>query len=294
MSRTDGISFSEFSERWLSWYASVRYKSTGYREYESLIRNHLAPAFSSLSLTELTTDRIQRYTAERLASGLSPRTVKNHVLLLRRMLQTAQSWQLIDGNAAMAVALPRQEKTEMRFLTPDQMDALIAATPQHWRLLIALACLTGMRKGEILALQWDCVDIDRRQLTVIRSMRAGTVHDVKTAASKATIPMHADLVPMFQQRLSVSPPDCPFVLSKSDGNPLSDSKPNRVLAHALQSAQLPSCRFHDLRHSWATAHIHAGTPLKTIQHLGRWKTAQTLLDEYGHLMPEEGPMAQDG
>lgn len=284
MSRTDGISFLEFSERWLSWYASVRYKSTGYREYESLIRNHLAPAFSSLPLTNLTTDLIQRYTAEKITSGLSPRTVKNHVVLLRRMLQTAHDWQLVGDNAAMLVALPRQEKAEMRFLTPAQMNALIEATPSSWRLLIALACLTGMRKGEILALQWECVDITRRQITVMRSMRGGVIHDVKTPTSRAAIPVPEPLVALLSLRRSMSP-DTALVFCRADGSPLADSKPNRVLMTALNNGGLPRVRFHDLRHSWVMAHVASGTPLTTIQRLGRWKTAQTLVDAYGHWLP---------
>ena len=75
---------------------------------------------------------------------------------------------------------------------------------------------------------------------------------------------------------------------RSDGRHLSDSTPNRVLDRALVKAGLPHIRFHSLRHSWAVAHIRAGTDIKTLAHLGRWSSTQTLLETYAHVMPAIG------
>ena len=79
-----------------------------------------------------------------------------------------------------------------------------------------------------------------------------------------------------------------LVFCKADGSPLSDATPNRVLDRALAAAYLPSMRFHDLRHSWAVAHLRAGTDVKTLAALGRWSSPTTLLETYAHVIPTIG------
>jgi integrase len=119
-------------------------------------------------------------------------------------------------------------------------------------------------------------------------MRRGVTSDVKSPASRAAVPVPESLVPLLEERRAVAPNPDGLVFCRADGSPLPDSKPNAVLNAALQSAGLPHIAFHGLRRSWVMAHIEAGTPVKTIVTLGRWKSAQTFLDEYAIYLPATG------
>ena len=242
------MSFGDFAVSWLATWAVVRLKESAYREYESVVRLHLAPAFGNLGLDEVTTYRIQVYVADKMAAGLAPRSIKNHVIILKRVLSTAVDYGLLLKNQVDKVAPPRVERSEMRFLAPAHLRELIEATPPSWRLLIALPALCGLRKGELLALTWDDIDIQAMTICITKSIRGGVVSTPKTSSSVGQIPLPESLLPLIEQRRRQAGGHR-LVFCKTDGSPLSDATPNRILARALVDAHLPAVRFHDLRHS---------------------------------------------
>ena len=286
-SKVGAVSFRDFCVSWLATWAIVRLKASGYREYESIVRVHLAPAFGELMLDEVSVYRIQTYVACKIAAGLAPRSVKNHVIVLKRILSTAVDHGMIIENPVDKVAMPRIERSEMSFLTPDQLRRLIEATPPSWRLLISLSALCGLRKGEVLALTWDDIDLEATTLSVNKSTRGGIVSTPKTWASFSAVPLPESVSSLIAQRRRQAGGHS-LVFCKADGSPLSDTTPNRILAKALTTAGLPSIRFHDLRHTWAVAHLRAGTDIKTLAALGRWSSPTTLLETYAHVIPSIG------
>lgn len=289
------VTFKEFADAWLRDWSATRTKSTGRDEYAGILDNHLIPAIGDRCLGDLSTADLQRYVSDKVAEGYSPRTVSNHVRLLRRMFKSAVKQSVMKSNPALDVELPKSASAEVDFLLPEEIQRCIEAASPSWRLLIALPCLSGARKGEVLGLKWDCVSIDAGTITFKRSLRKGVLHEVKTAASKATVPMAESLISLFEARKAKVPdPIRGFVFCTKEGSPLSDARPNKVLAAALARAGLKKVRFHDLRHSWVAAHIAAGTPVKAIQELGRWRSAQTLLDVYSHLLASTRKEAVDG
>ena len=281
------VTFADFAISWLATVAVVRLKASGYREYESIIRVNLVPAFGELSLSEVSTQRIQVYVAGKMASGLAARTVKNHIIVLKRILGTAVDYGLIAADPVDRVAMPRIERSEMSILTLEQIRQAIGATPSSQRLLIAMPALCGLRKGEALALEFDDIDTCAMTISINKSMRGGTVSTPKTARSVSMVPLPESLVPLIDQGRRQAGGHR-LVFCKSDGTPLTDATPNRVLARSLAAAGLPSIRFHDLRHSWAVAHLKAGTDIKTLAQLGRWSSTTTLLETYAHVLPAMG------
>lgn len=277
--------FGPFAISWLATWAAVKLKASAYREYESVTRRHLIPAFGSLRLDELGPDRVQGYVASRIIEGLAPRTVDNHVIILKRILGVAVGYGLIPENPVDLVARPRSERAEMKFLRPSELQQLIAATPEPWRLLIALPALVGLRKGECLALLGSDFDLDACTVSITKSMRAGIVSSPKTRWSVGACPFPQSLRSLIARRRTSG---SALIFSKRDGSPLSDATPNRVLGRALEAAGLPQIRFHDLRHSWAVAHLRAGTDVKTLAALGRWSSPMALLETYAHVIPTIG------
>ena len=260
-------SLADFSISWLATWAVVKLKASAFREYESVVRRHLVPAFGHRRLDAITTEDIQVYVAGKIEAGFAPRTVDNHVIVLKRILGTAVDYGLIGENPVKKVARPRYERPEMRFLAPGQVRELLDAVEPAWRLLIALPVLCGLRKGEVLGLMWDDIDIESMQIRVNKSMRGGIITSPKTPMSISTIPLPESLLPLIERRRKQAG-DHELVFSKRDGSPLADATPNRVLERALVAAHFPRVRFHDLRHSWAVAHLRAGTDIKTLTALG--------------------------
>lgn len=290
------IKFEQYCTQWLHDYARVRLKQSTYKEYESYTRVHLVPFFGQLRLCDITSQKVQQYIALK-ADSLSAKTVRNHLVVMKKMMATAVDWQLLQRNPATAVTLPRVLQPEIAFLTPEQMHAMIDATPEESAPLIVLACLTGMRKGEIIGLKWDCIDFDAGTVTVKRSVYAALLQEPKSKRSVRVLPMPnalSDLLAIEFERLS--PHQTAFVFG--DGKvPMANSLPNRILARALQEAGLPSITFHGLRHSFVAAHIAAGTPMKAIQEMAGHASITTTMDRYGHLLPhtkeEAGRAIQD-
>lgn len=285
MSRqASGVAFAEFSRTWLATWAIVRLKASGYREYETIVRLHLVPEFGELRLSETTPEAIQSWVASLISGGVAPATARNRLLVLKRVLETAFEYGLISENPVDSVAFPRVERQEMKYLTPAEVRRLLDATPESWRLLLALPALCGLRKGECLALEWSDIDTDAMTISVSKTMKSGRVTSPKTSSSRSIVPVPVTTLSSLTAQRRRRAGDHRLVFCKSDGRPLSDATPNRVLSRALEKAGLPHIRFHDLRHSWAVAHIQAGTDLKTLAHLGRWSSPESLLQTYSHVI----------
>lgn len=279
--------FSEFALQWLATRAVVELKTSAFIEYSSIVRRHLIPEFGPTPLRDLTPQHIQEWIAASIASGASPRTVRNRVIVLRRIFDTAVDYGVVSRNVARLVGSIHIEPRDKKYLSPEQIRMLLAATPSSWRLLLALPALCGLRKSECLALKFDDISPGSMNMRITKSLRAGVVTCTKTSASVSSVPLPESLLSLIEQRRRRAGGH-KLVFCRSDGLPLSDATPNRVLSTALKRAGLPHIRFHDLRSSWAIAHLQAGTDIKTLTALGRWSSPTTLLETYAAFIPSVG------
>lgn len=280
------LTFEEFSRQFVTDYCDVRLKPSTRKEYRSYIDTHLVPFFGQRRLADITTRDIQAYVGEKTRQGrLAPKSIRNHLVVLKRMMAVALEWEVLKTNPALKVTAPRVPRPEIKFLSPAEMQRLIAATDEEHRLLIATACLVGARKGELLALKHDAVSIPDRTITIKRTLYAGEIQEPKSQKSIRVLPMPDVLVPMYESQLPAAQPDG-FVFSTAAGQPLANGTPNRVLKRALKAAGLDeSVTFHGLRHSFIAAAIQARIPLKVIQELAGHSSITITMDRYGHLLP---------
>jgi hypothetical protein len=168
-----GPTVREFLEDWLAQSAPTRRTTTSV-SYERCVRDHVMPFLGELSLGELGADRVRTWEADllrkprRFREGtLSSTTVRYCHRLLRRALQDALRWGLIDRNPCDAVVPPRPAQSEMRIWTPGEVQRFLAFVGDDrlaamWRLFL----VTGMRRGEVAGLRWVDVDLDRGRLAV--------------------------------------------------------------------------------------------------------------------------------
>lgn len=283
------VTFAAFAALFLADYCQVALKPVTVKEYRGYLDKYLVPSFGNMRMSAIRPEHVQQHVSRLVREGrLASKSIRNQMTPLRRMFTVAQQWGYADSNPAKGIALPRRERKEMAFLTAIQMRGLIEATEPRWRGIIALACLCGLRKGEVLGLTWDSVLWDEHRLYIRRSLWGGQLQEPKTLGSAAKVPMPRRLEDLLLERMTVSPAsEMNLVFCRDDGSPLRPDFVNRgILEPALRHAGLPRVTFHGLRHSFVAAHIMAGTPIKVIQELARHTSIQTTLDRYGHLTME--------
>lgn len=283
------VPFGEFVGRWLERVAPLRYKPTALSEYRSLLRLHLLPYFGHVDLGEISPEMVERYLAHMRERGFAPRSLRNHLAVLRAVLRAAEAHGLVPENVALKALPPRLERREQRFLTPEELRAVLCAASEPWAPLLALPIYTAARAGETLALRWSSVSFEQRRISFVTSMRGGVEYTVKTVASRASVHMADELVPYLEYRRERAfDPVSGFVFGKGDGSALGDSAPGAALKKACIRVGIEPCGFHTLRHSAIAALIATGAHPLTVSRFARHASIETTMDVYGHLMASAG------
>lgn len=184
-------STSAFLSEWLAVVKNTVAPGT-FERYEQYIRVHALPALGRIKLGRLTPQHFQRLYQEKLAAGLSPTTVNHLHTVLHGAFAEAVRWGLVPRNVVALVRPPRKANVEIVALTVEEARALLAAAAgNRFEALFILALKTGMRRGELLALHWDDVDLDKRVLQVRGTLRRTgeglTFGTPKTAASRRKV-----------------------------------------------------------------------------------------------------------
>jgi integrase len=179
------ITFAAFADKWLAEYAKAHTKRATFQGYESYLKTHLKPAFGPLALTAIRADTVQGYIAAKLAAGAKPKSVKNHLVMLKGLFRHAVKWGYLKTSPAGEVKAPRVEREEMDFLTPGEVAHLLTARvktegkPESewppairpgWYVPIKFAIFTGLRQGEQFALRIGDIDFHAGQVRVRRSL----------------------------------------------------------------------------------------------------------------------------
>jgi integrase len=267
----------------------------------------VVPALGKTPLADLRPHHIQAYYVEALKSGrtdgtggLSPRTVAYHHRILSEALEQAVRQNLLVRNPAKMVDPPRPKRAEIGMLAAEDIRRFLqaAAESEYFGLLVA-ALYTGARLGELLALQWRNVDLDKRTMTITHTLyRTGSewhLKEPKSARSRRQIVMPASLASnLLEHRKTLEAERAAmggvltaedFVFGQLNGKPRDERSVNRGFDRVLRNAGLRHIRFHDLRHTHASLLLKAGVHPKVVsERLGHGSVSFTL-DVYSHVMP---------
>jgi integrase len=172
---SENLTVGDYLDRWLgALEGSVRTRT--WRRHEEVVRLHLKPMIGGVKLDKPNALQVQNVYSEKLNAGLSPRSVEIIHVALHKALKQAVRWSLVPRNVAEAVTPPRPPKREITPLAQQQIRALLEAARNHeLYALWVLACTTGMRNGELLAVQWRDIDLEAGTLQVKRTVFDGKV-----------------------------------------------------------------------------------------------------------------------
>ena len=288
--------FKDVIDAWKeSW--GARLSPTTARRYEQIVALYLLPEFGNRPIGAITHEAVQRY-VNRLATdpSIAPGTVRNVYAVLRNAMNKAVRMGLARVNPCTAIDLPRSPREEMLFLTAGEVAAVADAITGYYKTLVYTAAYTGLRAGELLALQRQDVDLLRGTLHVRRALKdvGGRLSfgPTKTYATR-TIALPRFLREMLGEHLAQplsggNGPDA-LVFPSQTGLPLRHQLfYRRHFKPAVRRALPPGkhgLRFHDLRHTCAALSIAAGAHPKLISARLGHSSVTITLDRYGHLFP---------
>jgi len=231
------------------------------------------------------------WVAELSASGKAPATVHKVNQLLSKMLAAAVRSGLIAANPCDGVPLPRIERKEQLHLDPAEVEALASAIDDRYSVLVRVLAYCGLRISEAIGLQVENVDLMRGRLFVVRQLveTEGEFrsHPPKTAAGRRSVPIPRTLCNALAPHVAGKDPD-DLVFTAPHGGPIRLSLwRRRFFKPAVAAAGLnDSLRIHDLRHSAVALWIAAGASPKELAVRAGHTSVSTILDVYGHLLPE--------
>lgn len=297
---TERQSVARYLASWLKTVEATVELST-YISYEGHVRKHIVPAFGQVPLVELTPQHIQHLMADMLKAGAAPNTVRNVRSTLRRALNEAMAEGILARNVALLTRKPKAMRPEMRVYDEAQTRRLfqVAAATRHEALVI-MAATTGARLGELLALTWRNVNLERGYAQIQTNARRYTgrgivMKDVKTNMSRRKLELprvaiealRRQRVKLAAERLKAGPAyhDHDLVFPTGVGTPIAASNFWREYKRIVARAGLPYIRPHDLRHTAATLALLKGVnPKKVSEMLGHSSVAITL-SLYSHVLP---------
>ncbi len=298
-----------YLEQWLDQVYKPTVRLNTYRQYRSIIRHHIVPALGHIAVQKLTAEKVQAFYAGKQQEGSAAGTIGLIHSVLHKALENAVKWGLVSRNVTKLVTKPRMERYEGTVLTVEQAKRLLdVAQGSRLESLLVVALATGMRRGELLALHWDDVDLKKGVVYVRRTMSHITGHsyvesEPKTRAGRRKIVLpdvaieafrkHQEAQDQMRAKVGVKWQERGIVFCNYSGGFFNPTQMAFEFKKLLKLAGLPDMRFHDLRHSAATFLLAAGVHPKVVQERMGHSSIVMTMNIYSHVLPSMQQEAAD-
>jgi integrase len=280
-------------------------KPSTYHTYEHFVEKRIKPALGDTRLPDLSPGDLVRFYNE-LRTELSERTLKQvHDIISGALRHAAESHPpLVARNVASVIPRdarpkPRRKADDIKCWTADELRVFLASVADD-RLcaLYTFASLTGMRRGELLALKWQDINMDTGQVAVRRSLVAvgAKVHEGTPKSGEArTIAIDPQTIALLKRHRSAQLEDrmragemwidTGRVFTREDGSDLRPGSVSGAFDRRAKAAPVPTLRLHDLRHTHATLMLAAGVHPKVVQERLGHSSIEVTMDLYSHVTP---------
>ncbi len=261
--------------RYLWQEAAVRYlEETTHKASQQSDIYHLQwlrPYLDDRCLDDINRAFVDRLISIRLKGGVTNATVNRCMQVVSNILRKAAfDWEWID-RAPKVRSLP-EPKIRIRWLKQDEALRLLSELPEHLNAMARFSLLTGLRRGNVVGLQWSQVDLAKRH---------ALIHPDQAKARKAIpVPLSVEAIAVLREQLFKHP----VYVFTYKGRPVKQVH-GKAWQAALKRAGIENFRWHDLRHTWASWHVQNGTPMHILQQLGGWHSME-MVQKYAHLSSE--------
>lgn len=279
--------------------------------YEEKLRNYVIPAFGHVPINNLQATAIQAWINSMDIQGLAPRTIKNAYQCLYSSMKKAVQLRMLPYNPCEGVVLPKIVDYNAEILSDSEIkDAIDAARGTSSFLMVFLCLAAGVRRGELDALKWEHIDLDKGKIHIVDnrvSVKGKTLtKDPKSKSSKRSIPIGRKICETLriakeeyeEERSAYGPGFCQegYVLHLKDGSPYHPDSLTQKWRRFEAKHNLKKCRLHDLRHSCATSMVANHIKPKTVQKILGHSSYKITMDLYVHnteAMEEEAANIMD-
>jgi integrase len=297
------ITVSQFLTDWLET-IKPRIRETTWVSYRMAVERiaRQVGAVQLQSLTPLQVESLYATLLERGGAGgrsLAPKTVRNCHIVLRRALADAERLGLVTRNPAAVAKTVSAPRVEQKTWSSEEIQRFFdAVAGERLSMAFVLLATTGMRRGEVLGLRWEDVDLDERALSIVQTLTtvSGRVHigPPKTGKSRRRVSLDtvtfdalkAHRTRQLEERLAAGDAwsnDGDLVFTDELGGPVHPDRFSRLFDRIARDAELPRIRLHDLRHSYATLALKAGVHPKVVSERLGHSTIAITLDLYSHV-----------
>ena len=278
----ENASFKEFSVLYIENYAKVKKRS--WRKSDvSHLKAHLLPYFGNMVLSEIRQFQIEQYIARRLKDRLirNPKkavqksSINRELACMRKILNKAIDWGYLTLNPMSKVTLfSEKDNLKERILSREEEQRLLAASPLYLKPILIVALNTGMRRGEILNLKWDQVDLEAQRIRV----------EVTKSGRVRYVDINSVLLAMLREHKNNNGLYPYVFVNPKTRKPLTDVK--KSFDKTCKQAGISQLRFHDMRHTFASRLVESGADLITVKDLLGHRSVKTT-ERYTHSCQEQ-------
>ena len=291
------MKYTDWLGQWLENYIRPSVKVRTYERYKLIAELHIMEGVGNEELDALTPFVLQRFIVELLHSGnkktgggLSANSVNAVISVIQSSLKTAHLLGLAKEYAADKLKRPKLKEKPVECFTlaeQKQIEQAILNGKKDKLYGIILCLYSGLRIGELIALQWTDIDFTKGILTVSKSCHDSKngliIDEPKTATSRRMIPLPKQLLPILKSIKKKS--DSPSVVS-ANGSTISVRSYQRSFELLLKKLKIPHKGFHSLRHTFATRALECGMDVKTLSEILGHKNPTVTLNRYAHSLME--------
>jgi integrase len=231
---------------------------------------YLDKFFSGVKLSNISRELVEKVITDKLGHATRGRANRITALIRAVLRKAEREWGWIDK--APSIRRLKEDNKRIRWITRQEAERLYEELPDHLEAMARFSLATGLRESNVTGLEWSQIDMQRK---------VTWIHPDQAKAKKAIgIPLNSDAVQVIRSQIGKHDR---YVFTYK-GNPVLKAGAN-AWKKALKRASIENFRWHDLRHTWASWHVQAGTPLNVLQELGGWND-HTMVLRYAHLAPE--------
>ena len=301
LSEDSSMTLAEWLEKWLTEYKVNTVRESTLERYRTDLTNHVIPRLGYKKISFITTNDIQKMYTDIKENGrihnrnekgtaLSNSVVRSIHMMLHQAFEDAVKERLISKNPTKGTTIPKKSRGELQVLNKEQLDRFLEEIDKDeiWRDFFYTELTTGLRRGEICGLKWCDFDEKRGTLSICRNATAKkgggvSIGETKTDTGNRLIYLPESTVKMLKKRKKQALTEWIFPNPYRPEDPLLPNSAYQKLKKILKSADLPSIRFHDLRHTFATHALTSGVDAKTLSKILGHTNASFTLDTYTHV-----------
>lgn len=301
LSENSKMPLGQWLDRWLEEYAAPSVRPSTIEGYRGYVERNIKPYLGDKQVGKITREDVQKLYRELQKSGrkelhpeygyqLSGATIRRIHGVFHQAMDAAVRENLIARNPTEGITLPKKKTAPKQILNDDQLERFMEVIREDsvWHDFFYTELTTGLRQGEICGLMWSDFDEAHGTLAIRRTLHAQkggrlVAGETKTGTGKRTITLPPSTAGLLAQRKKRSYSQWIFQNPLRPEQPVSPSTAYNHLKTLLKRAGLPSIRFHDLRHTFATHALASGVDAKTLSGILGHTQASFTLDTYTHV-----------